>query len=305
MSMNEIEIKDFLSKTEAYLAVLDVSTRQAQLDEWGETLRRYAEANPGSDSLRIRRLLGGPRGLANVILLRQGQPLKGTKASSTRQVLGWLVLGGTGLFLLLVAFLWWKFTPLIDVREDRVQMLGGLIDIDGQLGQVKFGDSFEYSDSQYKNLFEGSYEIPTEEVEDLILEFDRGQMELTYTDDNRLSWNCKVTTEPSEGFIRQQKEAVVVSFKHLGGADCSFKLPTRLKHTVNGDAGKVDLIAPANDTFVQLGSGLVTVSPDAEATYRFDVRVGQGQVDAELEKLSQEGGIEIKIDVGTGRVQKN
>jgi hypothetical protein len=305
MSMNEIEIKDFLTKTEAYLTVLDASTRQAQLQEWEQTLRRYAEANPDSDSLRIKRLLGGPRGLANVILLRQGQPLKGTKASSTRQVLTWFVLGGAGLFLLLAAFLWWKFTPLIDVREDRVQMLGGLIDIDGQLGQVKFGDSFEYSDSQYKNLFEGSYEIPTEEVEDLILEFDRGQMELTYTDDNRLSWNCKVTTEPSEGFIRQQKEAVVVSFKHLGGADCSFKLPTRLKHTINGDAGKVDLIAPANDTFVQLGSGLVTVSPDAEATYRFDLRVGQGQVDPALEKLSKEGGIEIKIDVGTGRVQKN
>ncbi len=304
MPINEIAVKDFLSKTEAYLQGLDLATRQAQLEEWGQTLRRYSEAHPGADLTRIKRLLGGPRGLANVILLRQGQPLKGTQARSTRQVLLWFTLVSTGLFVLLVGVLWWKFTPLIDVREDRVQVLGGLIDIDGQLGQVKVGDSFEYSDSQFKNLFEGSYEIPTEEVEDLILEFDRGQIELTYTPDNRLTWSCKVSTEPSDGFIRQQKEAVLVSFKGLGGADCSFKLPSRLKHTVHGDAGKVDVIAPTNDTFIQLGSGLVSVGPDAEVSCRFDLRVGAGQVDPALQKLSSEDGIEIKIDVGTGRVQK-
>ena len=136
-----------------------------------------------------------------------------------------------------------------------------------------------------------------------MIEFDRGQMEITYVDSNRLNWECKISSEPSEGFITQEKELVTISLKKSGGADCTFKLPSKLKYTVNGDAGKVDVIAPANDTFVQLGSGLVGIAPDSEATYRFDLRVGQGTVDDGFRDISQDNGIEIKVDLGTGRVQ--
>jgi hypothetical protein len=303
MPVPDYDIQDFLNKVEAHLQDLDLPVRQAALDEWRSTLHQYLQKMPDTDFLRLKRLLGGPRGVANTIRLQKGVSLKGSNASSTRQAVVWVLGSGALVFVLLLTFLWWKFTPLINISDERVQILGGLIDIDGQLGQVKMGDSFEYTDPQYKNFFEGNYEIPAE-VEDMIVEFDRGQIELSYTPDNRLSWSCKVSTEPSDGFIRQEKEAVVVSLKNLGGSDCTFKLPSRLKHTINGDAGKVVVLAPANDTFVQLGSGLVEITPDSEVTYRFDVRVGTGAVDGDFAALSKDQGVEIKVDVGTGRVQK-
>lgn len=304
MPIPDYDIQDFLNKVEVHLQDMDLPQRQAALDELRSTIHRYLQTMPATDFLRLKRLLGGPRGVANTIRLQKGMPLRGSHARSTRQAVLWVLGTGTFLFVMLVTFLWWKFTPLINISDERVQILGGLIDIDGQLGQVKMGNSFEYTDPQYKNFFEGNYEIPTE-VEDMIVEFDRGQIEVSYTPDSRLSWNCKVTTEPSDGFIRQEKEAVVVSLKNLGGSDCTFKLPARLKHTINGDAGKVVVLAPANDTFIQLGTGLVEITPDSERIYRFDVRVGTGSSDPGFASLSKDDGIEIKVDVGTGRVQKN
>ncbi len=303
MSFPERAVQDFLQKTEEFLQDMPQSERQAALEDWRQSLRAYGEAHPSADFVRLKRLLGGPRGLANLLRVKGRLPLKGSLVRTTRQVVAWIAVAGLTGVLLVAGLVWWKFTPFLEVGRDRVQVLGGLIDIDGQLGQVKVGDQFEFSDAQFKNVFEGSYELPSE-VEDLVVEFDRGQMEFTYTNDNRLTWNCKVSSEPSDGFIKQEKEAMVVQLKGLGGADCAFKLPSRLKYTVDGDAGKIDVIAPANDTFVRLGSGVVNVAPDSELHYRFDLRVGQGSVDPAFERLSQQDGIEIKVDVGTGNVQK-
>lgn len=303
-AISELDIQDFLNKTEAFLEDMPMDQRKQALEEWKTTFVTYKQTNPGIDFLRLKRLLGGPRGLANMIRIKHNLPLKGSKAQSTRQAVG-VVLGAASLFfLLIIGIFWWKFTPIISVENNRVQVLGGLIDIDGPLGQVKVGDSFEFSQTQYRNVFEGSYEIPDDSVEDVLLEFDRGQMEISYVEANRLSWDCKISSEPSDGFITQEKELVTISLKRSGGADCTFKLPLRLKYTIAGDAGKVDVIAPANDTFIQLGSGLVTIAPDSEAQYRFDLKVGQGTVDKQFEALSHEDGIEIKVDLGTGSVEK-
>ena len=302
--MSERDIQDFLAKTEMFLQEMPQSDRQMALEEWRGHLVQYQRNNIGADFLRIKRLLGGPRALANIIRLKHSMPLKGSRAQSTRQAVLLLMGLASLVMIMLVGIFWWKFTPIITVEESRVQVLGGLIDIDNRLGQVKVGDSFEFSDSSYKNVFEGSYEIPDEQVEDVLIEFDRGQLEVSYVDANRINWDCKIVSEPSEGFITQEKELITFSLKNSGGSDCTLKLPNKLKYTINGGAGKVDVIAPANDTFVQLGSGLVQIAPDSEASYRFDLRVGQGMVDSAFSTLSQEGGIEIKVEVGTGSVQK-
>lgn len=300
--MSENDIQDFLRKVEEHLTDLPQSERLSALDEWRETFRRYHQAQPQTNTLRLKRLLGGPRGLANIIRLQHQLPLKGSPAQTTRQAVLIIIASGLLMFCLLIGFIWYKFTPIVSVEQNRLQALGGFIDIDNQLGQLKVGDSFQYSPAQYSNVFEGSYDV-SDEVEDVIIEFDRGQMELTYTAQGQLSWSCKTATEPGVEFIKQEKEALTVSMQKAGGSDCTFKLPARLKYTVNGDAGKVDVISPANDTFVQLGSGAVYILPDSELKYRFDLKVGQGTVDDELTRLSKDGGIEIKVDVGTGSVE--
>jgi hypothetical protein len=299
--ITEQDVQDFWRKTEAFLADLPQSDREVAKQKWIEELRAYGQARGAIDFVRVKRSLGGPRGLANTILLQHKLPLNPAR---TLEQSVFLILGiGFLSFTLFVSVLWWKFTPIFTVKDDRVQILGGLIDIDQQLGQVKIGDDYEYSESQFRNVFEGSYEIPQDLVEDVQIEFDRGQMEITYSNDEKIVWTCKVTAEPSEGFIRQEKELVVVNLKSVGGTDCSIKVPSRLKYTITGDAGKIDVIAPTNDTFVQLGNGIVQISPDSEFSYRFDLKVGQGIVAPEFTQISQEEGIEIKVELGNGKIQ--
>jgi hypothetical protein len=302
--ITEQDIQDFLLKTEEFLSDLPLQEREMAMEEWRRQLRDYAQAMPGVDFTRFKMALGGPRGAANFIRLKQKIPLQYGSGPGIKRAVVLTTAAGIIAFVLLLGFLWWKFTPIFSFKEDRVQVLGGLIDIDGQLGQVKFGDNYEFSDSQFKNVFEGTYEIPAESVEDVLIEFDRGQIEISYTPDPRIVWNCKVSAEPGEGFIRQEKEVIIMNLKSVGGTDCEIKVPTRLKHTISGDAGKVDLIAPTNDTFVQLGNGIVLIAPDSENSYRFDLKVGQGLVDPSFAPLSSEDGIEIKVDLGNGSVQK-
>jgi hypothetical protein len=300
--ITEQDIQDFWRKTEAFLNDLAPSDREVAKQKWIEELRAYGLTRGAIDFVRVKRSLGGPRGLANTILLHYKLPLH--PARTLEQSVFFILGIGFLTFTLLISALWWKFTPIFTVKDDRVQILGGLIDIDQQLGQVKIGDDYEYSDSQFKNVFEGSYEIPPDLVEDVQIEFDRGQMEITYSSDEKIVWNCRVTAEPSEGFIRQEKDLVVMNLKSVGGTDCSIKVPGRLKYTITGDAGKIDIIAPVNDTFVQLGNGLVEISPDSENNYRFDLKVGQGIVGPEFSQLSQDEGIEIKVELGNGKIQK-
>jgi len=302
-SISEHDIQDFLRKTGEFLTELPLEARELALDEWRQHLRAYAVTNPHTDWTKLKLTIGGPRGLANMIRLKLGKPLQPhASANIKRAVLLTLAVSLT-VTALLVGYIWWKFTPLLSVEDDRVQVLGGLIDIDGQLGQVKVGDNFEFSETQYKNIFEGTFPVP-EAVEDLVIEFDRGQLELSYTPDALVAWNCKISSEPGDGFIGQDKDAVVMNLKSVGGTDCSIKIPNRLKHTISGDAGKIDLVAPSNDTFVQLGNGLVTIAPDSELSYRFDLKAGHGMVDGSFSKMSSENGIEIKVDLGNGQIQK-
>ncbi len=300
--ITERDIQDFLAKTENFLPELPLEARQKFRDQWSEKLRRYLEARGAKGFEKLKRDLGGPRGLANVVRIDHQLPLHRKNGSERTffAVFAALLLSFAGA----TVFLLWKFSPLLQISEDRVKILGGLVDIDGQMGQLKVGDSFEFTDSQFKNVFEGSYDIAEGGVEDLVIEFDRGQLELLYTQESKLVWTCKVASEPSEGFIKHEKELVTMGLKDIGGADCSLKLPSKLKHTITGDMGKIDVIAPANDTFIQLGSGLVSVAPDPEYNYRLDLKVGTGTISSALQSLSQDEGIEIKVELGTGSIQK-
>ncbi|MBY0515299.1 MAG: hypothetical protein K2P81_00215 [Bacteriovoracaceae bacterium] len=302
--ITEQDVQDFLLKTEEFLAELSSDEREEALKNLSQQLHAYAHTMPGADFTKVKMALGGPRGAANFIRLKHKIPLQYTSAPNVKRAVSITLLSGLIAFFLILGVLWWKFTPILSVKEDRVQVLGGLIDIDGQLGQFKVGDSYEFSDSQFKNVFEGSYEIPPEQVEDVVIEFDRGQLEVSYTQESRLVWTCKVSAEPSDGFIRQEKEVVTMNLKSVGGTDCSIKVPAKFKYTINGDAGKVDIIAPANDTFVQLGNGMVVIAADSELSYRFDLKVGQGIVDPSFKSLSKEDGIELKVELGNGSIQK-
>lgn len=302
--VTEQEIQDFMTKIESYLEDMPISERQSSLLEFKNKLSAYRDTYPDHNFTKLKMSLGGPQLVANQMRFDKNFLLR----SIPQQRLNRFALLFFGLCFLtfssLVGVIWWKFTPFYSSNEEKTVILGGLIEIDRQLGQMRVGDTFDFGETTYKNIFEGTFEVPTSSTEDVTLEFDKGQMELVFTQDSRITWNCKVSNEPSDSFIKQEKELVTVSLRGVGGAECVFKLPSRLKYIVSGDSGKLDIIAPPTDILVQLTNGIVALSPDTELSYRFDLNVENGFVDPQLRDISVEDGIEIKVELSNGSVQK-
>lgn len=302
--VTEQEVQDFLTKTEIYLADIPMSERQTSLSEWKEKIKDYMEAFPEANFTQLKLDLGGPKVVSNLIRFQNKAPLKSYPKHMGTKII--LLIFSMAIFTLVstVGFLWWKFTPIFSTNDERTLVLGGLIDIDRQLGQVKVGDTYDFSESNYKNIFEGTYEVPINSTEDIALEFDRGQLEVSFTDETRITWSCKVSTEPSDTFIKQETELVTVSLRGIGGSDCNFKIPSKMKYTISGDEGRINVIAPPNDTFIQLGNGSVNLYPDSEQSYRYDLKVSQGIIDPYFDEQTIADGLEIKVELINGTIQK-
>lgn len=302
--VSEQEIQDFLTKIESYLDDIPSSERQSGLLEFKNKLQSYQDAHPQFNFLQLKMSLGGPQLVANQIRLNQNQPLRTIKSQNVNRFALIFFALSFFTFTALMGVVWWKLTPFYSSTEEKIVVLGGLIEIDRQLGQAKIGDSFDFGATTYKNIFEGTFEVPATTTEDVTLEFDKAQLELTFTQDSRISWNCKVSDEPSDSFIKQEKELVTISLVGVGGSDCVFKLPSRLKYIVTGDSGKLDVIAPPNDLLVQLTNGIVAIAPDSELSYHFDLAVTSGFIDSNLKSLSVDDGIEIKVELANGSIQR-
>jgi hypothetical protein len=67
---------------------------------------------------------------------------------------------------------------------------------------------------------------------------------------------------------------------------------------------KIDVIAPPNDLYIQLLNGLVNINPDSELSYRMDLKVQRGMIDRTLLEQNIEDGIEIKVEIENGSIQK-
>ena len=118
--ITEQDVQDFWRKTEAFLADLPQSDREVAKQKWIEELRAYGQARGAIDFVRVKRSLGGPRGLANTILLQHKLPLNPAR---TLEQSVFLILGiGFLSFTLFVSVLWWKFTPIFTVKDDREQI---------------------------------------------------------------------------------------------------------------------------------------------------------------------------------------
>jgi hypothetical protein len=234
----EQEIQDFIAKVERELEDLPLEDKQKGLLELKEKLNLYHQRFPQRKVEETKFALGGVKQAANMIRFEKYYPLRNVPRQTAQKMLLAFLAFSFLSFAALISFLWWKFTPLYQENEEKIVVLGGLIEVDRQLGQLKVGDSFDYGTANYNNIFEGSFEVPQNATEDITLEFDKGQFEFSFSADSRISWNCKVAAEPSDSFIRQESELVLISLKGIGGADCTFKLPSRVKYIITGESGK-------------------------------------------------------------------
>lgn len=211
-------------------------------------------------------------------------------------------------FLIFIGFLMWKFTPLLKIDEEnqKVTILGGLIDIDGKSGKFIVGDEVHFTASNYTNDLTGSIVILSHELNStpIKLNFESGKFTFQTSPTDDFSFECKLSSPPTEDMITQAPNSIVLNFKELEGSNCTISIPEKAKFFAKGETAAVDLVAPHFDFDLELESGNIVISPDENRTYDYDLKVETGILSDYTSTDDVAGEHKIRIRLESGNISK-
>jgi hypothetical protein len=200
----------------------------------------------------------------------------------------------------LIAIVIWKFTPLFHVDEEnnRVIILGGLIDIDGKAGRFKVGNNYQFTEAKYENEFQGSFELD-QEKDEVVIKFISGSFKLSTATDNEVKINCKLETPPQQDMIVQSHDAVEVDFTKMQGSSCSVIVPQDRKVTLEGHDSNIEVLEPEFNLYVDITNGNLQFIPAPEIDYSFNVEVENGYK-GDFPPTTSSEAFEIKFNIENG-----
>lgn len=203
-------------------------------------------------------------------------------------------------FLIFLGFLMWKFSPLLKIDEEnqKITILGGLIDIDGEAGRFIIGDEVHFTVSNYTNDLTGS--IEAKEIQSVVLAFESGSFDIEANETNEITFECKLSSPPTADMLQENIESVEINFEDLDGSNCTFKIPQNIKFIAKGQTANFELNRPIFDIDLEFATGNVNISPNAQRTYFYDLNVATGNI-SDFESSpnnTAEHSIRVKLDTG-------
>ena len=208
-------------------------------------------------------------------------------------------------FLLFVGFLVWKFTPIfkIDEENQRVTILGGLIDIDGKAGKFIVADEVHFTVSNYVNDLTGEIKLDGND-KPIYIYFESGKFDFETTETSELSFECKLSSPPTDEMINQSDVEIILDFKQLEGSNCAFKIPARSRIITRGNTAAVTLTKPDFDFNLKLEVGNVILDLSEDKSYFLDLNTKTGNLDEFKSFSSNNGEHRIKVEVNTGSISR-
>ncbi|MEK6705436.1 MAG: DUF1700 domain-containing protein [Bdellovibrionota bacterium] len=301
MSVPKI-LEEYLSKLEKTLGPISVSEKAEIITEIKSHVMEAMDREGAKDAGSILASLGEPEQVANRYLLERGlKPQKPPK----HPILKWVTvgfLGTVGLVMVFVLILLWKFTPIIirvDEQNDRVIILGGLIDVNGSADSVKVG-SIHVSDRN--NGFVGSMPFDPAQIKSLEITFINAKIELANSNEKKFEWDC--SGSKPDNFITQGKDRVKFSLSEGHQSKCAFKIPAGSSVSVGGVNGKVYIDKPHFALSIRMDNGKVDFSPDPVNKYKFVNSVVHGKMDS-FDSSDVKDAINISIAIKNGKILKN
>ncbi len=196
----------------------------------------------------------------------------------------------------------WNFSPFFKVDEEnnRVIILGGLIDIDGKSGKMKVFDDFHYSKESMTNDLQVNMAIP-QEKDEIIINFESGAFELTTSKDDELKLDCKLATPPTDDIISNDMDLIKLDFTKINGASCGIQVPVEKKVTLEGNEGSIHINNPEFNIYIILENGKVAIKPESEIDYNYQLEVSNGMV-GQFESIESDTAYEIKVDINNGSI---
>lgn len=299
------KLESYLARLNKALGPISVSDRADIITEIKSHILDVQEKNPDQPLAKTLDSLGEPESVANRYLLERG--LKPGKPARS-PVIKWLTVGFLGTFTVACAtlvILVWRFSPIISIDEenDRVSLLGGMIDVDGKAGTVKVGSTFIHEDEE-SNRFEGAKAIVEGQIQEIRVPFSNGKMEILPSVDNQIRWRCKVHGPEHPAEIQEDKTSFTLNLEKAHAAKCDLELPKKVRTVITGANGKLEIIRPQNDLDISLSNGKVTIAPDEKKQYNFDMKVTNGYVEKFVSSTGPES-INIKVTLANGTIKRD
>jgi len=292
------KLENYLATLDKCLSGLKVSDRADIITEMKSHALDSQERHPEKNMQSILAALGEPESVANRFLIERG--LKPGKPART-PIVKWLTIGFLGtmaltfLFSLLVI---WKFSPIISVNDSGVRILGGAITIEGAEFTNSEGASLKFNSSE----IEGSQDIDPKSTKMVKVEFNSGKIDFGYSDDSEMSWSCK--GQGASPVLSAAKDGLVVlDLSMLAMAKCDIELPN-LPVEIKGLNGKIHVDEPQNALSVAINNGVITISPDDELQYGYELNVSNGKVIGDFKSSKGPKAIAIKARVFNGNIER-
>ena len=298
------ELESYLTRLDKALGQISVSERAEIVTEIKSHIMDAQEIEPDKSLGSILASLGEPEQVASRYLLERGLSLK---QPPRHPIVKWLVIGVLGTFFLIMMFIFiliWKFTPFVEVDEEkgRVKILGGLIDVNEEKGSVKIGSFNIDNDTETKQV-EGEQVINKDEINFINIPFVNGKFELMNSLDNIFRWNCNIIGKANDPIILNDK-SVEFALSKNGSSKCSFKIPSNTSVNVNGSNAKIKVLKPLYNININSLNGQVVIIPHAEKTYKYDMSVTHGEVDSFKSNDSNES-YKISVNLMNGLIKNN
>jgi len=273
MTQNTV-LNNYLNRLEKSLGQISVSDRAEIILEIKSHIDDAQAA--GNDLNEILNALGEPETVANRYLLERGLQ---TQKTPKHPIVKWLTVGFLGTFgivCLSVIVLIWSFSPLIkvDEKEGRVQILGGLIDVQKKGGKVKIGDTrVEYDKDSHE--FKGS--MPLKPSKTLSMNFSNAQVQVKTSVDEFFRWDCELDDESRhKPNITTLDKEIVFDLANVMGAQCEVEIPSNVHTRLRGANGRVMLDKPSFGVDVEITNGLVNFELEKSQEYIFEFDVTNG-----------------------------
>jgi hypothetical protein len=304
--MDENKLENYLYQLEIALKDLHPSERAKIVLENRDQILDSRQKYPDKSMGEILDDLGPAEKVANHYLLDRGLKTYRPNKHPFWKWFSIMFLGSMGLLMVSILVMVWKFTPLfkVDEKNQRVIILGGLIDVNGVSGKIKVGDQYQFIPNKFNNQFNGTIDVPRDEFDELVINFKSGSLDFKTNIDRKLSWDCKLEKAPGQDFINMGKDIIEIDLEKTGGSSCMIGVPIDLKLTVDGEDGQISIEEPEFDTYIDIDNGSVRLMVNPEVEYKYDLSVRNGSF-PKLKSSENEDAYEIKIHMENGKILKN
>jgi hypothetical protein len=298
MSTNS-KLESYLTTLNDHLSGISVSDRSEIIMEIKSHVMDTLDKNPQKNLEEVLRDFGSAEVIAKKYLEERGIKTLAPKKSTFGTVVKWAMIASAMVMIILSLCLFTLIrgiTPLVDITNDKVSILGGFVHItddEVRVGNTVIGDNPKYSVS-------GSIDLGTT-TKEVKLKGLNGKFKISPSLDKVLSWKCKVDKKSDTLSANKLGTSVELDVTEFHKMNCNVLLPSKLVASATLSNGKIELSDPKGDFDLDLKNGAIEISPSSGVDYNFDLQVQRGVSD-DFESSSKEDAIKIKARLENGKI---